>query len=144
MTRTCVYDRANLGRSDPSPGPRQLADLVADLEGLIKAGKIPGPYVLVGSYGGGYIPVGYAVDHPDQIAGMVFVEVTAPFPTPPAEIVELTRWDSPSNVEHRDFLQVEKDAWAARRRVGEIPMTVISTKYSAAAIKEFPIPVRSR
>ena len=140
VTRTCVYDRANLGRSGPAPGPRQLADLVADLEGLIEAGNIPGPYVMVGSYGGGYIPAGYAFKHPDQIAGMVLVEVTAPYPNPPAEIVELTRWDNPSNVEHRDFLQIEKDAWAARRLIGDIPMTVISTKYTAAAIKEFAYP----
>ncbi len=35
VTRTCVYDRANLGSSDPAPGPRQLSDLVADLEGWI-------------------------------------------------------------------------------------------------------------
>lgn len=32
VTRTCVYDRANLGRSNPAPGPRGLSDLVGDLE----------------------------------------------------------------------------------------------------------------
>ena len=140
VTRTCVYDRANLGDSDPDPGPRGLAELVGDLEGLIEAAKIPGPYVLVGSYGGGYITAGYAFEHPEQIAGMVFVEVTPPFPNPPAEVVDLTRWDHPANVEQRDFLQVEKDAWAARRPIGDIPVTVISTKYSAGAIAEFALP----
>ncbi len=40
---------------------------------------------------------------------MVFVEVPAPFRNPPAEILKLTRWDSPENVESRDYLQVEKD-----------------------------------
>src|ERR687897_2979302 len=28
VTRACVYDRANVGRSDPAPGPRGLPELV--------------------------------------------------------------------------------------------------------------------
>jgi hypothetical protein len=40
-TRTCVYDRANLGRSDPAPGPRGLPELVGDLEQLLHAAKDP-------------------------------------------------------------------------------------------------------
>ena len=39
-TRTCVYDRANLGRSDPAAGPRGLDDLVGDLEGLLRAAPV--------------------------------------------------------------------------------------------------------
>ena len=66
VTRTCVYDRANLGASDPEPGPRGLAELAGDLEGVIEAGEIPGPYVMVGSYGGGYIVAGYAFDTPSR------------------------------------------------------------------------------
>jgi hypothetical protein len=42
-TRTCVYDRANLGRSGPVPGPRGLLELVGDLERLVKTAQIPGP-----------------------------------------------------------------------------------------------------
>ncbi len=138
--RTCVYDRANLGQSGPDPGPRGLAELVGDLEDLIEAADIPGPYVLVGTSGGGYITAGYAFEHPEDVAGMVFVEVPTPFRNPPQEIVEATRWDSPVNVENRDYLQVEKDAWAARRRIGEIPVTVISNEYSPEEIAaaEFP------
>ena len=53
VARACVYDRGNLGRSDPAPGPRGLAELVGDLEQLLRAARIPGPYVLVGTSGGG-------------------------------------------------------------------------------------------
>ena len=140
VTRTCVYDRANLGRSDPDPGPRGLAELVADFDGVLKSANIPGPYVLVGTSGGGYISAGYAVKHPRQVAGIVFVEVPTPFRNPPAPIVADTRWDSPVNIEKRDYLQVEKDAWAARTRIGDIPVTVMSNKYSAdeLAAAEYP------
>ena len=88
VTRTCVYDRANLGRSDPTPGPRGLEDLVGDLAGLLDSAEIPGRYVLVGTSGGGSITAGYAVEHPDDVAGMVFVDTGAPFENPPQEIVK--------------------------------------------------------
>jgi pimeloyl-ACP methyl ester carboxylesterase len=133
LTRTCVYDRANLGRSDPAPGPRGLTDLVGDLERLLAAAEVGGPYVLVGTSGGGYITAGFAAAHPDEIAGMVFVEVPSPFVDPPKEILELTAWDHPRNVERRDYLQVERDAWAARQEIGDIPVMVISNDYGPNA-----------
>lgn len=139
-TRTCVYDRVNLGASDPREGPLQLDDYVADLEALFEAAEIQPPYVLVGTSGGGNITGGYAVEHPDEIAGMVFVEVPAPFENPPKEIVEFTDPESPENIENRDYLQMEKDAWAARTEIGDIPITVISNEYSSSEIAaaEFP------
>ena len=139
-TRTCVYDRANLGQSDPDPGPRGLAELVGDLEALIAAADIPGPYVLVGTSGGGYISAGYAVAHPKQVAGMVFVEVPGPFLDPPQWLVEIASWDSPENIENRNYLEVEKEAWAARRLIGDIPVTVISNEYSAEEIAAAELP----
>jgi hypothetical protein len=59
---------------------------------------------------------------PTHVAGIVFVEVPAPFWNPPREIVEETDPDNPANVEKRDYLQVEKDAWNARKRIGDIPV----------------------
>ncbi len=140
VTRTCVYDRAGLGNSDPPPGPRGYKELVGDLEALLEAAKIPGPYVLVGTSGGGYITAGYAFAHPDDIAGMVFVEVPPPFKDPPAPIVEETDPNHPENIEKRDYLQVEKDAWADRKEIGDIPIKVISNRYSdeEIAAAEFP------
>ena len=140
VTRTCVYDRANLGRSDPAPGPRGFSDLVKDLERLLVKAGVREPYVLVGTSGGGYIVAGYAFAHPSQIAGMAFIEVPTPFRDPPQPIVEETKWNHPSNIEQRDYLQVEKDAWAARRQVGDIPVTIVSNAYSSAEIDaaEFP------
>ena len=140
VARTCVYDRANLGGSDPAAGPRGLSDLVGDFEALLRAAKIPGPYVLVGISGGGYISAGYAYEHPDEVVGMVLVEVPAPFRDPPREIVEETDPNNASNIERRDYLQVEKDAWAARKRIGDIPVTIISNEYSTFEIAGSPFP----
>jgi pimeloyl-ACP methyl ester carboxylesterase len=134
VTRTCVYDRANLGGSDPAPGPRGFTDLVEDLEHLLAKAAVREPYVLVGTSGGGYIVAGYAFAHPAQIAGMAFIEVPAPFRAPPRAIVEETKWNHPSNIERRDYLQIEKDAWAARKQVGDIPVTIVSNAYSNAEI----------
>ena len=144
VTRACVYDRANLGRSDPAPGPRGLSELVGDLERLLRAAEIPGPYVLVGTSGGGFITAGYAYAHPNQVAGMVFVDTGAPLENPPREIVEETDPNNPTNVERRDYLQVEKDAWAGRRRIGDIPVAIVSVKFSAEAIDESPFPAERR
>ena len=139
-TRTCVYDRANLGRSDPAPGPRASRELVSDLERLLDAAEIPGPYVLVGTSGGGYITSGYAFAHPNEVAGMVFVDTGSPFRNPPREIVEETDPSNPVNVERRDYLRQEKQVWAARRRVGDIPVTIMTVAYSDADVRESPFP----
>ena len=138
VTRTCAYDRANLGQSDPDSRCRGLQELVSDLEQVLRAGQISGPYVLVGTSGGGHITAGYAVEHVNQIAGMVFVEVPPPFPNPPAELVVETQCDASGNIESRDYLQVERDAWEARREIGDIPVTVISNRYSPEEVAAAP------
>jgi hypothetical protein len=70
----------------------------------------------------------------------VFVDTGAPFPNPPKEIVEETDPDNPANVEKRDYLQVEQDSWAARKRIGDIPVKIVTVKYSAEAMEESPFP----
>jgi len=130
--------------SDPAQGPRQLSDLVGDLEGLLQGAQIPGPYVLVGTSGGGFITAGYAAAHSHEVAGMVFIDTGAPLQDPPKEIVAETAPNSPANVEQRDYLQVENDAWAAREQIGRIPITVVTVEYSGAAIKESPFPAERR
>jgi pimeloyl-ACP methyl ester carboxylesterase len=73
-TRACVYDRAGIGFSDPSPRPGTSGNAVDDLHTLLgKAGVAP-PYVMVGSsYGGGNAQL-YAYRYPGEVKGMVLVE----------------------------------------------------------------------
>ncbi len=132
-TRTCVYDRAGLGRSDPASGCRQMDDLLDDLDGLLAAAGIEGPFVLAGASGGGFLIAGFAARHPDQVAGMVFVE------TPKAltaelypEVLPLIACDAPDNIERRDYLAVEHAAWDNRAKLGDFPLTVLSNDYGDA------------
>ena len=49
VTKVCAYDRGGLGHSDPVTGCRHLADLTGDMDQLLEAANIPGPYVVVGA-----------------------------------------------------------------------------------------------
>ncbi len=74
MTRTCSYDRAGVGFSDPGYRPGSSANIVDDLHRLLVAASIKPPYVLVGhSYGGMNIKL-YAGIYASEVVGMVFVD----------------------------------------------------------------------
>jgi pimeloyl-ACP methyl ester carboxylesterase len=81
-TRVCVYDRAGRGWSDATDGPQDGAHIAADLHTLLERAQVPGPYVLAGhSFGGLYVQ-SFAAQFPDQVAGMVLLDSTAPKPGP--------------------------------------------------------------
>jgi pimeloyl-ACP methyl ester carboxylesterase len=86
-TKVCVYDRAGKGWSESADGPQDGAQTAADLHTLLERAYIPGPYVLAGhSFGGLYI-LTFAAHYPDQVAGMVLLDSTAPAsaPGPPTQ-----------------------------------------------------------
>jgi pimeloyl-ACP methyl ester carboxylesterase len=81
-SRVCVYDRAGRGWSESADGPQDGAQTAADLQTLLERAHIPGPYVLAGhSFGGLYI-LTFAAHYPDQVAGMVLLDSTAPASAP--------------------------------------------------------------
>jgi pimeloyl-ACP methyl ester carboxylesterase len=75
--RSCAYDRAGIGFSDPGPMPRDATAINADFESLLKARGEQGPYVLVAHSLGGIEARLFAERHPDQMAGLVMVDTTS-------------------------------------------------------------------
>lgn len=74
FTRVLSYDRAGLGWSDPSPRPRTSTVIVDELQRLLHAAGIGGPFILVGASLGGIHVRTFANRHPQQVAGMVLVD----------------------------------------------------------------------
>jgi len=69
-----AYDRAGFGFSDPGPLPRTTDRILADLRlGLKALGAAP-PYVLVSHSAGNFEMRLFALEHPDEVAGMVLVD----------------------------------------------------------------------
>jgi pimeloyl-ACP methyl ester carboxylesterase len=83
-TMVCVYDRAGKGWSDPAETPPDGAQIATDLHTLLERAHVPGPYVLAGHSFGGLYVMRYAGQYPDQVAGMVLIDSTAPSSTPVA------------------------------------------------------------
>ena len=76
--RSCAYDRAGLGWSDPGPEPRDGLAVVSDLEKLLAASGERGPFILVGhSMAGLYLRL-FAARNPALVAGVVLVDATTP------------------------------------------------------------------
>jgi len=77
-TRVCVYDRAGRGWSEPADSPQDGAQIATDLHTLLERGHVPGPYVMAGHSFGGLYVLTFAARYPDEVAGMVLVDSTAP------------------------------------------------------------------
>jgi pimeloyl-ACP methyl ester carboxylesterase len=78
MTRVCAYDRAGLGWSAASPAARTSRNIAAELEATLNAAGEKGPYILVGHSIGGLHIREYQAQHPDKVAGMLFLDSAYP------------------------------------------------------------------
>ncbi len=76
--RSCAYDRAGMGWSDPGPKPRDSTAIVEDLEKLIAASGERGPFILMGHSMAGLHTRLFAGRNPDKVAGLVLIEATTP------------------------------------------------------------------
>lgn len=73
-TRTCAYDRAGYGQSDPGPMPRDSVRRAGDLLGLLDATVEKGPVVLVAHSAAERTARLAAGRRPDIVAGLVLVD----------------------------------------------------------------------
>jgi pimeloyl-ACP methyl ester carboxylesterase len=74
FTRACVYDRAGLGWSDPSPKSRTAEVMVEELHALLEASEEEAPFVLVAQSFGGIVARLFAHRFSGEVAGMVLVD----------------------------------------------------------------------
>ncbi len=81
-TRVCVYDRPGRGGSEPVGIAQDAAQIATDLHTLLEQANVPGPYVLAGHSFGGLYVLTYAARYPDEVAGLVVVDTTAPRSAP--------------------------------------------------------------
>lgn len=86
FTRVCSYDRPGTVRengkfttSSTVAQPTTARGDVADLHALLKAAKVPGPYVLAGWSAGGPIVRIYAGEYPHEVSGLVLVDAESEF-----------------------------------------------------------------
>jgi pimeloyl-ACP methyl ester carboxylesterase len=73
-TRVCSYDRAGMGWSESGPAPRTPARIAGELHTLLDNAGIAGPYILVGHSLAGKNVRLFALQHPDEVAGIVLVD----------------------------------------------------------------------
>ena len=73
-TRVCIYDRAGIGWSDRAPSRIPVSMLARDLGTLLDELSPGAPAVLVASSIGGLPIEFFARQHPERVAGLVFLD----------------------------------------------------------------------
>lgn len=71
--RVIAVDQLEMGYSERTGRFRRLADRVADLAALTEELGLAGPVVTVGHDWGGPVSLGWAIDHPQLLAGVVLL-----------------------------------------------------------------------
>lgn len=72
--KTVAYDRAGIGASEPGLEAPTLEHIVDEMHELLARIDAPPPYVLVGHSLGGAIIHMFAAKHPDEVAGLVYID----------------------------------------------------------------------
>jgi pimeloyl-ACP methyl ester carboxylesterase len=126
-TRTCAYDRRNVGLSEQVPGRSTAIDAIEDLHGLLQAADVDPPYVLAGHSFGGLLTLLYAGTYPDEVAGIVLVDATLPLEwalDPPETIPEVKK-ELNNNDERIDFYGAGPTTDAVLDSLPHVPITYL-------------------
>jgi len=74
FTHTASYDRGGLGWSSACCTARTPANIAAELHAMLERAGISPPYVLVGHSFGGLVMRRFALEHPDEVSGLVMID----------------------------------------------------------------------
>ena len=124
-TRVCTYDRAGTGASDDRPaGEHVTGSLMAEeLHRLLDALEIPLPVVLVAHSYGGMVVRAFEGAYPDDVAGMVLLDVSSEPEVPVYERLDAGPWiDGTDRV---DIHATVRELHAAGD-LGDIPLIVVT------------------
>lgn len=72
--RTCSYDHAGIGWSEPNGVPADAKNMSNELFQILQAAKIDGPIFLAGHSLGGIVSLIYSAEHEDQVVGIAFID----------------------------------------------------------------------
>ena len=78
--RVLAVDHLGMGYSERTGELHRLADRVAELAAVTRALDVSGPVVTVGHDWGGSISLGWALEHPDDLAGIVLTNTAVAQP----------------------------------------------------------------
>jgi pimeloyl-ACP methyl ester carboxylesterase len=77
-TQVCSYDRAGMGWSDDQSKDHDANTIAEQLHALLQAADIHKPIVLMGHSIAGVYLRAYATRHPDDLAGLIFIDASSP------------------------------------------------------------------
>jgi pimeloyl-ACP methyl ester carboxylesterase len=80
---TVAYDRPGLGWSAGPVTERTPRRIAAELQEMLRAAGVKGPFVLVGHSFGGLVMRRFALDYPEDVAGVVLVDPMRTVDWPP-------------------------------------------------------------
>ncbi len=126
--QVCVYDRANVGRSDEVPGRLTGEASVRDLHALLGSAGVEGPYVLLGPTTGGAIADLYAARYPKDVAGMVLLASTLPAYPGIGAVPRPGEWRT--EAEHLDRLATFRQVGQVQGQRRKIPVAYIHAAVS--------------
>jgi pimeloyl-ACP methyl ester carboxylesterase len=111
FTRACSYDQAGLGWSASSSQPRTQEQIAVELHPLLATANIQPPYILVGhSLGGKSIRL-FTAQHPEEVAGLVFIDARH-------ESVELTNRTADQITEDQAAFEATLNLYRILRQTG--------------------------
>ena len=135
FSRVCAYDRPGVRMdgqdiSTPVPQPHMADRAVDDLHNLLVAAGEAGPYVLVAHSYGGVIAILFTRTHPEEVTGLVMVDVVTELMKNVASPRAVAAWDAsnatsvPEGIEAVELLDAFAKIEGAPPR--ELPAIVLS------------------